>query len=93
MDCDRDSRSLDSTIQLSLCMIVRNEAKHLRRCLESVHELVDEIIVVDTGSTDATVEIAQEFGAKISYFEWCNDFSSARNVSLEAARGEWNTRS
>ena len=75
--------------RLSLCMIVRDEEECLGRCLESVQELVDEIIVVDTGSVDRTVEIAKGFGAKVGYFDWCDDFAAARNTSLELATGDW----
>ncbi|MHB9941748.1 glycosyl transferase [Clostridium sporogenes] len=74
---------------ISLCMIVKNEEENLGRCLKSVQDLVDEIIVVDTGSTDKTVEIAKEYGAKVHYFEWCNDFSAARNESLKYASKNW----
>ena len=74
---------------ISLCMIVKNEEANLRSCLESVRTLVDEIIVVDTGSTDRTTEIAQSYGAKIHFFPWNDDFSSARNESLKYATGEW----
>lgn len=74
---------------ISLCMIVKNEEALLDKCLSSVHGLVDEIIVVDTGSTDRTVEIAQAHGARIEHFKWCDDFAAARNYSLGFARGEW----
>jgi glycosyltransferase involved in cell wall biosynthesis len=74
---------------LSLCMIVRNEEKNLGPCLESVRGLVDEIIVVDTGSQDRTREIAQSAGARVFDFPWINDFSAARNQSLDAAKGRW----
>lgn len=75
--------------EISLCMIVRNEERVLGDCLKSVKEWVDEIILVDTGSTDKTVEIAKEHGAKVFHFPWCDDFSAARNVSLEHATKEW----
>jgi tetratricopeptide (TPR) repeat protein len=75
--------------KISACLIVKNEEQHLARCLESIKGLVDEIIVVDTGSTDATVAIAERFGAKLGYFEWCQDFSAARNASLALATGNW----
>jgi glycosyltransferase involved in cell wall biosynthesis len=74
---------------ISLCMIVKNEEKFLPDCLQSVQGVVDEIILVDTGSTDATIEIATKFGAKIIHHKWKNDFAEARNVSLKAATGEW----
>jgi len=74
---------------LSLCMIVKNEEKNLPRCLESIKDIVDEIIIVDTGSTDSTIEIAEKYGAKIYFFEWNNNFSDARNFSLEKANGDW----
>jgi len=74
---------------VSLCMIVRNEEDNLPRCLESAHDLVDEIVVVDTGSTDATKRIAESFGAGTVDFPWIDDFSAARNVSLGHASSEW----
>nr|MDA8229136.1 glycosyltransferase [Desulfitobacterium hafniense] len=75
--------------KLSLCMIVKNEELNLRRCLQSVRGIVDEIIIVDTGSTDSTLQIAFEFGAIVRSIPWNNDFSEARNASLELAKGEW----
>lgn len=74
---------------LTACLIVKNEEVDLPRCLASIKECVDEIVVVDTGSTDRTVEIAQSFGARTSFFEWCDDFSAARNFSLQQARGDF----
>lgn len=70
-------------------MIVKDEAHQLGRCLESVQPYADELIVVDTGSTDDTVKIAAEFGAKVFEFAWGNDFSAARNHSLDQACGSW----
>jgi glycosyltransferase involved in cell wall biosynthesis len=75
--------------QLSLAMIVKNEARCLARCLQSVRSIVDEMVIVDTGSTDGTVEIAKIFGAKISHFDWVNDFSAARNFALDQTSGDW----
>jgi tetratricopeptide (TPR) repeat protein len=74
---------------ISLCMIVRDEEHALGRCLASVAGVVDEIIVVDTGSTDRTMEIAREHGARVLEHPWNDDFSAARNVALEAATGAW----
>ena len=74
---------------VSLCMIVKNEASHLAACLESVRDLADEIIIVDTGSTDNTVEIAHRFGAQVKHFDWINDFAAARNESIKEARSDW----
>ncbi|GAB1430470.1 hypothetical protein MASR2M18_13030 [Ignavibacteria bacterium] len=74
---------------LSLCMIVKNEGKFLRECLESVAGIADEIIVVDTGSSDGTKEIARSAGAKVVDFAWINDFAAARNESLRHAHGRW----
>ena len=74
---------------LSAALIVRDEAEQLDGCLESLHGLVDEIVVVDTGSVDATPEIARSHGAVLEFDPWRDDFSAARNVSFEAATGDW----
>lgn len=74
---------------LSLCMIVKNEERFLRACLESAKDVVDEIVIVDTGSTDGTLDIAREFGAKIIEHAWNDDFAEARNLSLQHATGNW----
>lgn len=74
---------------LSICMIVKNEASILGRCLKSIAEIADELVIVDTGSTDDTVKIAQEYGAKIIKDQWRDDFSHARNVSLKNASSGW----
>lgn len=77
-------------IKLSLVMIAKNEEKHIARCLKSAIDIVDEIILVDTGSTDRTKEIALSYGAKVYDFKWINDFSAARNFSIEKSSGDWN---
>ncbi|MCL1893903.1 MAG: glycosyltransferase [Holophagaceae bacterium] len=74
---------------ISLAMIVKNEEANLAHCLESVKKLIDEIIIVDTGSTDNTIEIARSFGAKIHQYIWCDDFSTARNEALKHCTGNW----
>lgn len=74
---------------LSLSMIVKNEEEFLEGCLESVQNVVDEIVIVDTGSTDKTIEIAQKFNAKIYNFTWIDDFAAARNESLKHCSGKW----
>ena len=70
-------------------MIVRNEEKNLPDCLGSAKGLFDEIVVVDTGSTDRTQEIARDFGAKVFEFTWINDFAAARNAALSHATGDY----
>jgi GT2 family glycosyltransferase/glycosyltransferase involved in cell wall biosynthesis/Tfp pilus assembly protein PilF len=74
---------------LSVCMIVKNEETHLVRCLDSIKPIADEIIVVDTGSTDRTRDIARVLGAKVFDYAWADDFSEARNFSLSKAEGDW----
>jgi tetratricopeptide (TPR) repeat protein len=76
-------------MDLSLCAIVKNEEASLPQCLSSVKDVVDEMVVLDTGSTDRTAEVAKSFGARVEFFEWCNDFSAARNYALQFVRGQW----
>ncbi|MCW3096929.1 MAG: hypothetical protein JWL77_2547 [Chthonomonadaceae bacterium] len=75
--------------RISLCMIVRDEERVLGPCLQSARPWVEEIIVIDTGSTDRTIEIALSHGARVEHFVWCDDFSAARNESLKYATGDW----
>lgn len=75
--------------RVSLCMIVRDEAENLPRCLEAAAPYHDELCIVDTGSTDDTVAIAESYGARVKRIEWPDDFAVARNVSLEMATGDW----
>lgn len=74
---------------ISLVMIVRDEEAVLGRCLASVADLVDEVVVVDTGSSDDTVAIARSYDASIAHFEWVDDFAAARNFSLSQATHPW----
>jgi tetratricopeptide (TPR) repeat protein len=74
---------------LSAAMIVRDEEHHLPACLDSLEGVADEVVVVDTGSSDRTREIAHERGARVIEVPWRDDFAQARNASLDAARGQW----
>jgi glycosyltransferase involved in cell wall biosynthesis len=74
---------------LSFCLIAKNEAEALPRCLASVAPHVDELIVVDTGSTDRTRAIAESFQAKVFSFEWIDDFAAAKNYAIAQAAGQW----
>ncbi|MGB6297862.1 MAG: tetratricopeptide repeat protein [Rivularia sp. (in: cyanobacteria)] len=76
-------------MKISLCAIVKDEESTLSNCLKSAKKFVNEIVILDTGSTDKTVKIAQGYGAKIHHFEWCNDFSAARNEALKYVTGDW----
>lgn len=85
----KETKPSDAVPSISLCMIVKNEEEWLAQCLESVKELVSEIIIIDTGSTDKTKEIAKQFGAKIFDYEWKDHFADARNFSISKATGDW----
>ncbi|MFA6170607.1 MAG: glycosyltransferase [Candidatus Margulisiibacteriota bacterium] len=74
---------------LSICMIVKNEAENLKLTLPALVKLAAEVIIVDTGSTDATIETAESLGATVRNFEWINDFAAARNFSLSLAKSPW----
>jgi tetratricopeptide (TPR) repeat protein len=74
---------------LSLCMIARNEESFIAQCIRSVLPIISETILVDTGSTDKTREIAASLGANVLSFTWCDDFAAPRNLSLEHATGDW----
>ncbi len=78
-----------SNLKLSLCMIVKDEEEMLPRCLAAVAPAVDEIVIVDTGSSDRTIEIAHAHGATVIEKEWTGSFADARNASFEAATGDW----
>ena len=75
--------------RLTVCLIAKNEEKFLGQCLASIRELASQIVVVDTGSNDRTVEIAKRAGAEVHEFVWNDDFSAARNEALKFATGDW----
>src|SRR5262249_21656435 len=75
--------------RLSVCLITRNEEQFLAGCLRSIRPIADQLVILDTGSTDRTVEIAKEHGAEVHSFAWSDDFSAARNACLEHATGDW----
>lgn len=77
-------------LRIALVMIVRNEARCLARCLQSAQAFVDELIVLDTGSSDETVAIAEAHGARVGHFSWVDDFSAARNAALALSDADWN---
>lgn len=74
---------------ISQCLIVKNEEENIEHCLGHLRSVVDEQIVVDTGSTDRTVEIAEQMGSKVFHFDWVDDFSAARNYAIGKAKGDW----
>lgn len=77
-------------MNISLAMIVKNEKVNIKRCISSVQNLVDEIVVVDTGSTDGTIDILRQFNnVKLYNFNWCDDFSAARNFALDKTNGDY----
>lgn len=76
-------------VSFSLCMIVKDEEAVLSRCLDSLYDIMDEIIIVDTGSTDKTKEIARKYTDKIFDYKWCNDFADARNFAASKATGDY----
>lgn len=80
---------IGANVTISLCMIVKDEESYLAQALTSAKPIVDEIIIVDTGSTDQTPAIATSFGAKVFFQEWKDDFSFHRNFSIDRATGDW----
>ena len=74
---------------LSLCMIVKDEEKLLASCLNSVKDVVNQMVIVDTGSMDDTINIAKDFGAEVYKFPWTDHFAEARNESIKYATGDW----
>lgn len=84
-----ESSNKENFAKLSLCMIVKDEEKYIDKCLSRIKDKIDEIIVVDTGSNDRTKEIAKKYTDEIYDFEWCEDFSKARNYSISKAKNDW----
>ena len=85
----KPTKKAKSKLKISACYMVKNEENKLPRSLESVKSAVVEIIVVDTGSTDKTIEIAESYGAKVIQTPWKDDFSTPRNMAIDAATGNW----
>lgn len=75
--------------ELSACLIVKDEEQLIEKCLRSIKKHVNEIIVIDTGSSDNTVELAKKYADKVLHFDWVNDFSAARNYSIKCAKHDW----
>lgn len=76
-------------MNISLCVICKNEEKNIQKCLEGLKTIVNEMVVIDTGSTDRTIEIAEKLGASVYQYDWDNNFSNAKNYALDIAKGEW----
>lgn len=74
---------------ISACVITKNEEKHLPDWIASMQRIADELVVVDTGSTDATVKLAEAAGARVFFFQWIDDFAAAKNYALDQAKGDW----
>ena len=85
----KSTKKSKSKIKISACYIVKNEEKTLPRSIESLKSAVDEIVVVDTGSNDNTIEIAKRYGAKVVESTWNDDFSTPRNLAIDNATGDW----
>lgn len=76
-------------LPVSLCLVVLNEEKSLKLCFQNIGNVVDEILVLDTGSTDNTADVARALGAQVFSYEWDENFSNARNILLEKAHNDW----
>ena len=85
----KPSKKLKSTLKLTACYMVKNEEENLPRSIDSLKNVVDELIVVDTGSSDRTIEIANSYGAKVIETKWQDDFSTPRNIAIDNATGDW----
>ena len=85
----KQKKKKEKEIMVSACVIVKNEAGNLPRWLDSMRQIADEMIVVDTGSTDDTVALARQAGARVFHFDWNDDFAAAKNYALDQAHGQW----
>jgi len=85
----KENESFPPSPLLTAALIVKNEENLLVGCLESIQPIVDEIVVVDTGSTDQSKKIAKDYHARVIDFQWCQDFSAARNAALARSNGKW----
>ena len=74
---------------LSLCMIVKNEEKYIAKSIDSVKDIVNEIVIIDTGSTDSTLDILKNYNVKLYNYKWENDFASARNFAINKIKSDW----
>lgn len=84
-----EKNEVKTMLPISVCMIAKNEDNHIEECLKRLKPCKFEVIVVDTGSVDRTVEIAQRYANKVFHFAWCDDFSAARNFSIQQASNDW----
>ena len=88
-DAVRSTTRRGAPVTVSVAMIVKTEERTLARCLDSIRGAVDEIVIVDTGSVDATVEIARRYTDRIFEFPWIDDFAAARQFAFDQATGDW----
>ena len=84
-----DETANKKRVSLSLCMIVKNEEENLKKYLPELMDIIDELIIIDTGSTDKTVTIAEEFGAAVYKATWCGDFAKLKNDAMNYAKSDW----
>ena len=89
VESSKKSGKIANNRLLSLCMIVKNEELNLAKCLDSVKDVVDEIVICDTGSTDKTIDIARSYNAVLTSFMWVDDYAAARNQAIQHCSGEW----
>lgn len=85
----KETQEVTHVMEISLCMIVKDEEEVLKRCLDGIYDCVDELILVDTGSTDRTKEIANAYHSRLFDFPWQDDFAAARNFSFSKATKDY----